>query len=497
MSTQTVILIGVAIYMVIMVGVGLWASRKTHNTVEFIVAGRSLPLWLCTTTIVATWFGGAIIIGGAGSAYEEGLFGVIADPFGGALCLFLLGIFFVRLFRRLKLLTFVDFVEQRFGRAAAAIATVASMFSNIMWVAGMLVAFAVVFEVLTGTNMQQGIVGGALVVVLYTTMGGMLAVAWTDFVQMIVIAVGLVVLLLVVLVDAGGWGKIAVQLPENTFRMYPLENSSGEVWLNYFRAIAIIGIADIASQTMIARALAAKSEDVAQKAFIIGTFGYIGIAMIPVMLGIIGSVTMPHLSNPESLIPAMAVEHLHPVFLAVFVGAVLAAIMSSCDSALLATSSLASVNMLPMIMRQPSERAQMRAVRWGIPIAGVIAVILALNAEEVFNTMLDSNLLILAAVIVPFILGVWWKKANRAGALAAMTAGIVSWLCTSLFYPDLPGDFIGLAVSLVTMLLVTPLTQEIDPPRELVDSDGNAVELTNRILKPAKIKPANMRTANT
>ena len=123
----------------------------------------------------------------------------------------------------------------------------------------------------------------------------------------------------------------------------------------------------------------------------------------------------------------------------------------------------------------------MQVVRWSIPGCGLIGIVIALNAQVVFDTMLDANLLMLAAVIVPFILGVWWKKANRAGALAAMSMGIVSWLTTSLAYPELPGDLIGLGVSFVTMIIVTPLTQKIDPPRELVDSDGNTVELTDRL----------------
>ena len=167
--------------------------------------------------------------------------------------------------------------------------------------------------------------------------------------------------------------------------------------------------------------------------------------------------------------------------IAIFVGAVLAAIMSSCDSALLAASSIVSINLLPLVKREASDRLRLQVVRWGIPGCCLISIGIALNSQVVFDTMLDGNVLMLAAVIVPFILGVWWKKANRAGALAAMSMGIVSWLTTSLIFPELPGDLVGLTVSLVTMLVVTQLTQKIDPPRELVDSDGNPVELTDRL----------------
>jgi Na+/proline symporter len=297
---------------------------------------------------------------------------------------------------------------------------------------------------------------------------------------MMVIALGLIVLLVVVLVDSGGWGAISSQLPEHTFRMYPLEHT-GERWLNYLRAWVIFGLADIASQSLMGRALAAKSERVAQQSFYLASIGYLAFGMIPVLLGIIGSVTMPGLADSESIVPALAFEHLHPVAIAVFVGAVLAAIMSSCDSALLASASIASTNLLPLVKPNPSDELQLQVVRWAILVFGIIAVTFALNAQVVFDTLLDGNLLMLAAVIVPFILGVWWQKANRTGALAAMSMGVVSWLTTSLLYPELPGDLIGLGVSFVTMIIVTPLTQTFDPPRALVDIDGNPIELSNRL----------------
>ncbi len=480
MSTETVIFIGVAIYIAMMAGVAVYASRKTHSATEFVLAGRSLGLGLCTTTVVATWLGGGMILGGSGAAYDEGMLGVIADPFGATLCLLLMGLFFVRIFRRLKLFSFIEFVEQRFGRVATVITSVGGLASSIFWVAGMLVGFGIIFESLTGIPLAYGIIGGALIVVGYTSIGGMLAVALTDFVQVIIIAVGMVVLFAVVLIDAGGPATVFSQIPSDSWRMIPLEHT-GERWLNYLRAWFIFGLADLASQSLLQRAMSAKSERIAQNSFYLAGFGYLGFAMIPVMLGIIGSVTMPGLADSESILPTMAIEHLHPVFVAIFVGALLAAIMSSCDSALLAAGTVISTNLLPFVKKRPSEQLTLRVARWAIPVCGFVAVLGALNAQVVFDTMLDANMLLLAAVIVPFILGVWWKKANRAGALAAMCAGIVAWLLTSLYYTELPGDLIGLGVSLVTMLIVTPLTQRLDPPRKLVDRDGKEVELTDRL----------------
>ncbi len=164
MSTETIIFIGVGLYLAVMLIIGIYASQKSGSTANFIVAGRRLPVWIGSATIVATWFGGGTMMGGAGASYERGLLGVIADPFGGALCLFIIGFFFARLFRRLRLLTFIDFFDNRYGKTAATIAAIGSISSNIGWTGALLVAFGYVFETLTGVPMQMGILGGASVV---------------------------------------------------------------------------------------------------------------------------------------------------------------------------------------------------------------------------------------------------------------------------------------------------------------------------------------------
>jgi SSS family transporter len=480
MSTQTIILIGVSAYMLAMLAVGYFASKKTHSVTEFVVAGRGLPVWLCSMTVVATWFGGSTMIGGSGAAYDDGMLGVIEDPLGGALALFLIGFFFARLFRRLRIMTVADFMQDRYGVVAALAITGVTLFANTVWVGSMLVAFGLISEQLTGVPLEAGILIGAAVIVTYTAIGGMWAVAMTDFAQMLIIMVGVVVLFVVVLINAGGWGAISPQLDEHTFSLLPLERG-WEGWLNYLRAWTIIGLVDISAQTLMQRVSAAKSERGAQYSFYIGGALYLVFGMVPVMLGIIGSVTMPDLPASEAVVPAMAIQYLHPVAIAIFVGALLAAIMSSADSALLACSSMLARNLLPLVKRDPAPKLMLLVARLSIPLFGIIAIFIAMNVRKVFELMVNSNILGLAAIIVPFILGVWWKKANRTGALSAMAAGITAWLSTMMVAPELPADFVGLAASMVTMLVVTPLTQRFDPPRELRDSDGNPVELTNRL----------------
>jgi len=251
--------------------------------------------------------------------------------------------------------------------------------------------------------------------------------------------------------------------------------------LNYLRMWLIFGLADIPSQTLLGRAMAAKSERVAQNSFYLASGGYFLFAMIPVTLGIIASVTMPGLEDSESVIPTLAIAHLHPVAVAIFVGAILAAIMSTCDSAMLSVASLISRNILPLVRRAPSDKLSLLVARASIPVTALIGIAVALEAQQVYDVIVDANILALTATTVPFLLSIWWKKATRIGALAAMAAGFATWLISRSLAPEMPGDLFGLGVCLVTIVVVSLATQRIDPPRPVRDLDGNKVELTDRL----------------
>ena len=317
----------------------------------------------------------------------------------------------------------------------------------------------------------------------------MWAVALTDFVQIIVIAVGLALLLVVVLIDVGGGGNIAPRLPEGTLRLTPVD-SSASTWFNYLRAWMILGVADITAQTLFQRAVSAKNEQVAQNSFYLAGIGYLFLGMIPVTLGIIASVTMPGLTNPEMVITQLAVNHLHPVAIAIFVGAILAAIMSSADSALLASASIFSVNLLPLIKPRASDQLRLLATRAAIPTFGIIAVYVAVRTQVIYDLMLDANSVLLVCVTVPFIAGIWWKRANRTGVLVSMTMGFLTWSIASQVAPEFPGDLLGLLIGLMTILIVTPLTQKLDPPKPLLNSDGEEVELKDRLGSLPLFRPA-------
>ncbi len=480
MSTQNVILMGVVFYMMIMVAIGVYASRGTQSLTDFIVAGRKMPLWLCSVSIFATWFGSGTMMGAGTAAYEGDTLLMIGEPFGSGLCLFLSGLFFARLYRRTRFLTWPEFFKARYGKIASAFGSVADVSAHIIWLGGVLFTFGVLMESLAGAPMAVGIFGGLFVIVIYTMIGGMWAVALTDFIQMLVFVLGMFVLLYFVLDDAGGWSAVVAQLPEHSFRAMPLEHTFDN-WIGHIHVWMALGVAAVASSSIIQRALSARSEGVAQNSFYIAAFGYLTIGLVPLMLGFAATVTLPDLDDPNSVLTDLAIKHMHPAFVALFVGAILSAIMSTSDSILLGVSSIISTNLLPLVKKDPSQKLRLQVARYAIPFCGLIATYVAFNADRVVEVLIESAAVLLAAIVVPFVLCFWWDKANRSGALAGMAGGMIAWAGAAAYGTDVPPDLIGFVVSLGSMIMVTLLTQKIDPPRPLTDIDGNRIEVTDRL----------------
>jgi len=263
-------------------------------------------------------------------------------------------------------------------------------------------------------------------------------------------------------------------------RLIPFVHTPGN-WIDWIHVWMTLGVAAVASTPIIQRALSAKSEAVAQNSFYVATALYLGVGVIPVALGLVASVTMPNLEDPNAVLTVLAVDYLHPILVVVFVGAILSSIMSTSDSVLLGVASVVSTNLLPLVRKDADAELRLRVTRLTIPVAGLLATYVAFSASRVVEVLIDAAAPLLAGVIVPFILCFWWEKANRSGALAGIAGGLAGWGIAGALDSAIPPDMIGFAVSLVSMVVVTLLTQRVDPPRPLTDSDGNTVALDQRL----------------
>jgi SSS family transporter len=438
---------GVALYLAAVMAIGVGASRRIADNADYIVAGRRLPAWLCTFTLFATWFGGGTALGAAGAAYDEGLRGVIADPFGAALCLFVFGAFYARVLRRLELLTVADFFRRRFGGHAEPLAALCLIPAYLGWVGSQFVAFGFVLNALTGFDTTTAIVGGAAFVVLYTMAGGLWAVSLTDAVQAAVLTVGLGLLLAAVLTapgNEGAWGAI----PEAHWAFAP--EPGWPERLAWVQAWLVIGLGAIPSQDLLQRALAARSDGVAAgSAHAAGTL-YLTVGLLPVLLGMLGAVLLPGLDNPELVVPRLCLEYLPPLGIMLVLGALLSAIMSSADSALLAPAGIVSENLARWLRPDLSDAARLRISRVVVPAFGALALAVALWFENVYDLMVSSWSVMLVSLLVPLTGGIYWRRPGRVAASGSMGAGLVAWIgllrSDTVWPADLLAAGVGLAV---------------------------------------------------
>src|SRR5512134_2215270 len=190
---MTILVVSVLAYLAVTIAIGLYATKFVSSSKDYLVAGRSLPLYMTTATVFATWFGAETVLSVSATFVKDGLGGIPADPFGATFCLIFVAVFFARAFYRMDLLTIGDFYKKRYGKGVEVLTSIAVTISYLGWTSAQLTALGIVFNALSqgAISLDQGIIIGAVVVLIYTTFGGMWAVALTDLFQSFVIVIGL------------------------------------------------------------------------------------------------------------------------------------------------------------------------------------------------------------------------------------------------------------------------------------------------------------------
>jgi SSS family solute:Na+ symporter len=221
------LLLSIVLYILLTLAIGVYASTLVKNSKDYLLAGRNLPFFMATFVAFATWFGAETVLGASSQMAKEGLWGVIEDPFGAALCLILVGIFFAKPLYRLNLLTFGDFYKRFYGRKAEIVASLLIIASYFGWIGAQMLAIGLILNITTGVSVKLGTVIGSLVVVFYTFLGGMWAVSLTDFIQTIMIIVGLLFALYEVSQGFSHIPQVLASQPPEFYKFSPLFKPSG------------------------------------------------------------------------------------------------------------------------------------------------------------------------------------------------------------------------------------------------------------------------------
>ncbi|QEH43662.1 sodium:solute symporter family protein [Chitinophaga sp. XS-30] len=441
-------------YLLITVLIGQWAARKVKSARDFVVAGRSLPLGISTCVIFATWFGSETLLGSTSEFSQHGLLGVMEDPFGAALCLLLVGLFYARKLYRSNLLTFCDFFKVRYGRKAEVISALLMIPSYFGWIAAQIVAMGIVVNTVMGIDPVIAMIASGVIVMAYTYAGGMWSVSVTDFLQTIMIVAGIVVITWSVVQDAGGLQTVVERAPEGTFRFFP--DRTWEGWMHYAAAWLTIGLGSIPQQDVFQRLMSSKSERVAQHASFIGAAMYLVIGLMPLLIVLCAQQLYPALmQDHEKILPNLVLQHGSLFLQVLFFGALLSAIMSTTSGAILAPATVLGENIIRPLFSNITDKKFLRIIRLSVVIVSALSMLMALSSQDIYELVASSSVLSLVSLFVPLTAGLYWKRSNEAGAILSILAGTAGYLLSLAAETTVPPLFVGLGCSIAGMLAGT------------------------------------------
>lgn len=456
----------VSLYLLATVALGLWAAQRVHNSKDFVLAGRSLPLYMSAATVFATWFGAETVLSVSATFAKDGLGGIPADPFGASFCLLFVALFFARAFYRMDLLTIGDFYHKRFGKPVEVATSLAITVSYLGWTSAQLTALGLVLSVVSGgaISLETGIYIGAAIVLGYTIWGGMWSVAMTDLVQSVVILVGLVLVAWLIGDMAGGAGKVIAAAAEaGKFQFWPTGGTKD--WLAFLAAWMTLAIGSIPQQDVFQRVTSAKDEKTAIRGCLIGGVVYFSFAFVPMFIAYAALVIEPDYAKLfasedgreiQRILPNLILERTPLWAQVVFFGALLSAILSTASGALIAPTSLFTENVIRPFTRQMGDRQFLLLLRVVLVTFTLAALLFAVNSKSTMYEMVQNAYKVtLVSCVAPLVAGIYWKRANAVGAGLSVFLGLSSWLISEAVAADatVPPQLVGLAFSILGMVL--------------------------------------------
>lgn len=463
---NTTLITFVVLYLLGTLALGMWAGTRIKNTSDFAVAGRSLPLIMVITTTFATWFGAETVMGIPAKFVQGGLNAVIEDPFGAGMCLILVGVFFASKLYKLNLLTIGDYYRQRYGKGIEIFCSVAIIFSYLGWVAAQITALGLVFSVLTGGAMAPatGMIVGTLTVLIYVVVGGFLAVAVTDFIQMIVLVVGMSVIAYFAADLAGGAGNVlAMAQQADLWRLWPEPTFTDMMF--FIGAAVTMMFGSIPQQDVFQRVMSAKDAPTARTGAVIGGASYILFAFVPMFIVaaavvVMGTQAMELAQNDyQRLLPTFVMTKMPLVMQILFFGALLSAIKSTSSATLLAPSTSFVENILKNFKPDMSDRQQLLAMRVTIVIfaALVLTYAIAMEGTSIYELVSGAYQVPLVGAFIPLVMGLYWKRATTQGAVLSIAGGLITWILfmegVTGWGEHFPGQLAGLIAAFVGMVL--------------------------------------------
>lgn len=412
-----------AAYIILQFAIALWASRYVNSEADYFVAGRRFGLLMVGVSVFATWFGAETVMGASGAIAEEGLAGGRADPFGYSICLIGMALFLAYKLREAEVMTFPDFMEKRFGQRAEITAAILTIPTSIIWASAQLLAMGQIISETATLDLSIALFGGAVLIIAYTTIGGLLGDALTDMLQGAVMMVALTILL-IVLLSSGDFSFSKIQ-PEQLTWITVDEEGTPESWLSALDTWMVPILGSLVAQEAISRFLGAKSASIARKGCFLAAGLYIVFGSVPLVIGLLGHSAGFEASSTDSYLPELARQYLSPFMYILLMGAIISAILSTVDTTLLAVSAIAQRNLIEPVARNLPEPRKLMLGRSLTLLSGLVAYGIAASGETIKGLVEIASSFGSAGIVVALLIGLHSRYGQEKAALAALFAGAV------------------------------------------------------------------------
>jgi high affinity choline transporter 7 len=475
--------------------VGWVASRKVRagTAADLIVAGRQMPMWIAALTMTATWVDGGYLLGTAEGAYKSSTQLGIQGGLCFGISLLLGGVFFAGVMRRFGFTTLIDPFEARFGRRWAVVLFLPALAGELFWSAELLVAIGSTFGVILGMDLASAILLSAVVTTVYTVLGGMWSVAYTDVVQLGLVAIGLAAALPFVIEGAGGlhhtWVTYVNARPLGSGVVPPLA-ADGGVWtrasiVSWWDTSLMLVFGGIPWNCYFQRVLSCRTPRDARRQSILAGVLTILFTAPPLLMGVAAfaypwpaDILAQLQRTPADAMPLLFAKAVPPAIGLLGLAAIVGAVTSSFSSSILSAGSMLSWNCLKRLLWPSLSAAQMkRAIRASILVFGAVATVLALRVQSVQALWFFTSDLVFVLLFPQLVYAIFDPRANRAGSIAAFAVSLLLrvgggepllGLPAFIAYPDVvPFKAIAAAAGFVLLPIVSRATARWDAPLPL------------------------------
>jgi SSS family solute:Na+ symporter len=463
------------LYGLILTLLGVFLSRKVRTTSAFFVADRKLNARLLFSTVLAANIGAGSTVGAAGLAYAIGLsawWWVGSAGIGTIILAWTVGPKIRDLAADHGFLTVGDFLEHRYGTSVRVLISVLLWLGTLAILAGQLIAFAWILEVVAGTSKPIGCLLGGTVVIIYFSLGGLKGTAWVNMLQLSVKAVGFLMSVPLALAAVGGWSGLESKILTNPAHDPAYFDITGIGWVKILSYVVLLAPSFIVSPGLLQKIYGARDSRTVRVGVGVSGMVLLFFSFFPVILGMVAAAAFPELLHRELALP-MVITELLPFWLgAILLASVFSAEVSSADAILFMLSTSLGKDLYQRFVNPRADDRTMLRISRGITVgAGALGVAGALALESVLSALEIFYGLLSVALFAPLVVGLYRKTPGLKACLAAValsvpSAAVFHWLTAGDGIWILSPTAFGITVSFATLLLaLLPVKQPTDFPR--------------------------------